>query len=321
MAPPLTIRAEIAKDTINSSAAIVAKTNGASLESVFVDAQLPQLPRLSSQGRTDPSSSFPIPSSLHLISPPLRDSVVFPAFPPTKVSVVNSDAFTVARGLIDSSFNTPSFVPTSLSSSPGEQAPFVRTAVLNLASDELPGGGWNCTLSCTQEEALCYSSTLFNTLKPSYYPWPNIGRGSVAGVLSPAVVVFRADLDSGLVPLEQSDWKLVQVLTVAGPCCPPLSEDRQKFASDSVLEDLRGKIKLIYRMAAWSGCWDLVLGALGCGAYRCPPRLVAEEMKAILLEPEFRGWFRHIVFAVYSSNRNGPGNFGVFKDALDGIDV
>jgi hypothetical protein len=52
---------------------------------------------------------------------------------------------------------------------------------------------------------------------------------------------------------------------------------------------------------------------MGCGAYRCPPALVAEEMKAVLLEPEFKGWFRDVVFAVYSTPGNGGGNFAVFE--------
>jgi hypothetical protein len=58
---------------------------------------------------------------------------------------------------------------------------------------------------------------------------------------------------------------------------------------------------------------------MGCGAYRCPPRLVAEEMKVALLEPEFKGWFRRVVFAIYSNPSNGPGNFELFRDIFDGV--
>lgn len=60
---------------------------------------------------------------------------------------------------------------------------------------------------------------------------------------------------------------------------------------------------------------------MGCGAYACPPRVVASEMKSILLEPEFKGWFRQVVFAIYSKKDNGPGNFEIFKEAFDGVDL
>lgn len=60
---------------------------------------------------------------------------------------------------------------------------------------------------------------------------------------------------------------------------------------------------------------------MGCGAYGCPPSLVATEMKAVLLEPEFKGWFRQVVFAVYSKENNGVGNFDIFREILDKVDM
>src|SRR5690606_14366953 len=72
---------------------------------------------------------------------------------PRKTKVVVADSFDVLRQIIE------------------DGAEPSKTAVLNLASDIRPGGGWNVTLCETQEEALCYSSTLFATLDPKYYPW------------------------------------------------------------------------------------------------------------------------------------------------------
>jgi uncharacterized protein (TIGR02452 family) len=60
---------------------------------------------------------------------------------------------------------------------------------------------------------------------------------------------------------------------------------------------------------------------LGCGAFRCPPRVVAREMKDILLADEFRGWFRQVVFAVYSTPTYGADNFTIFEHALDGVEL
>jgi len=194
-----------------------------------------------------------------------------------------------------------------------------KVAVLNLASDELRAGGWEVSLATTQEEALCYSSTLYETLKLSYYPWPNLGPGSTAGLFSPSVVIFKHDLDNNCVDLPENKRKIVSVITVAAPRLPELTVDKLAFTKHSDLEDLRGKIRLVYRMAARNGKTSLVLGAMGCGAYRCPPKPVAEEMKTILIEDEFKGWFLHIVFAIYSTKSNGEGNFTVFKEVFNGL--
>lgn len=58
---------------------------------------------------------------------------------------------------------------------------------------------------------------------------------------------------------------------------------------------------------------------MGCGAYECPPQQVANEMKAILLGEEFKGWFRKVIFAVYSTSANR--NYEVFKGVFDGVEI
>ena len=57
----------------------------------------------------------------------------------------------------------------------------------------------------------------------------------------------------------------------------------------------------------------LVLGE--CKSHRLPPGLVAREMRVVLAEEEFRGWFREVVFAVRE------GSFGAYREALDGVVV
>ncbi|KAJ3836139.1 hypothetical protein EV361DRAFT_796649 [Lentinula raphanica] len=237
--------------------------------------------------------------------PPLPSLPDADAHSPKPVLIVNSDSFTLARQLIDED-------PENATG---------KMAVLNLASDEKPGGGWDMSLSTTQEEALCYSSTLFSTLSPSYYPWPNLGPGSIAGVYSPGVVIFKHDLDHDCVDLAVEERCVVSVLTVAAPRGPKLTEDKQEFVKESDLEDLRGKIRLVYRMAGSNDKRFLVLGAMGCGAYMCPPLLVATEMRNILLEPEFKGHFTRVVFAVYSAPGNGARNFEVFEKVFKDVVV
>lgn len=65
---------------------------------------------------------------------------------------------------------------------------------------------------------------------------------------------------------------VVSVMTVAAPRWPELSkvqvggegdEDGEweyVFKKESDLDDLRGKIRLVYRMAGWNGVESLILG-------------------------------------------------------------
>ncbi|KAJ9619912.1 hypothetical protein H2203_008186 [Taxawa tesnikishii (nom. ined.)] len=237
-------------------------------------------------------SSF-VPSQLLALS---RSSPTYPNLQLQPVKIIDSDAFAAARALLET-----------------DPARSGRIAVLNLASDEEPGGGWRYTLSVTQEEALCYSSTLYATLRPEFYPWPNLGPGSAAGIFSPGVVVFRDTTDNGLAELPVQKRFLVSVITIAAPRLPELTEDGAEFARESDLRDLREKIRLVYRMAAHNGQTNLVLGAMGCGAYRCPPALMAKEMKGILGGEEFDGWFENVVFAIYAHGKAGERNLEAFR--------
>ncbi|KAJ4349978.1 uncharacterized protein N0V89_008599 [Didymosphaeria variabile] len=230
-----------------------------------------------------------IPSQL----PPLdKEHPSFPALTLKPVEIHNSDAFELAR---------------TLGPSKG------KVGVLNLASNAEPGGGWRYTLSKTQEEALCYSSTLYLTLRPEWYPWSNTGPDSIAGIFSPDIVVFRDTIDNELVELPTAGRHIVSIMTVAAPCLPRLTEDSAQFANASDLENLREKILLTLRMAAKNGVTSLVLGAMGCGAYNCPPQVVAQEMKNAIEMDEFKGWFEEVPFAVFAAGPSGMRNYDVFK--------
>jgi len=230
------------------------------------------------------------------LSPLRKSHPSYPSLTLGPIEVHNSDTFELARTLYPSTG---------------------KIGVLNLASDVQPGGGWRYTLSATQEEALCYSSTLYATLKPEWYPWPNSGAQSWAGIFSPDVVVFRDTLDNGLVELPKEEWRVLSVITVAAPCGPRLTADGLGFADKSELRDLREKILLILRLAAGNGVTKLVLGAMGCGAYRCPPRAVAEEMKKALEKHEFRGWFEYVGFAIYAAGAVGERNLEAFREVFE----
>jgi len=98
------------------------------------------------------------------------------------------------------------------------------------------------------------------TLKDNYYPIPNVGFGSTAGIYSPGVVIFRDQLDNACTELPVEQRRVVSVISVAAPRWPALSEDGMSLRRKTDLEDLREKIRLVYRIAAHYGKTHLVLG-------------------------------------------------------------
>jgi uncharacterized protein (TIGR02452 family) len=141
-----------------------------------------------------------------------------------------------------------------------------------------------------------------------------MGPGSASGIFSPAVTIFR---DEKFANLPLAERKVVSVISVAAP---HFRRERDAFRKSTDLPDLRQKIRLIYRMAAHNGKTFLVLGAMGCGNFKCPASVVAREMKAVLEETEFDGWFEQVVFALFvPDGRPGKSldNFKTFKEVFE----
>ncbi|CRG91110.1 hypothetical protein PISL3812_08158 [Talaromyces islandicus] len=206
----------------------------------------------------------------------------------TRVHIRNGDTFTVAQRL-----------------AAGGQT---NVAVLNMASDRHPGGGW-LRGALAQEEALCLRSTLAATLEDLHYPTPPI-----AATWSPGVVVFRDEVVNDCQILEKSQRFVVGVVSVAGLRRPPLTGDGLDYGSPEHTEIMRNKIRQILRVMAVNGVSCCVLGALGCGAFGNPPKRVATLFREIISENEFIGYFSEIIFAILDQRREG--NIQVFEDVI-----
>jgi uncharacterized protein (TIGR02452 family) len=237
------------------------------------------------------------------------------------VKVINEDTFNAAIQLASS------ISPASCNSSiPVANS---RVAVLNLASDKNPGGGWRSGAGA-QEESLCYRSSLALSLHRRYYPF-----GPEEGIYTPDVVIIRSAMGNGhsvLTPaISPADLPVVSVLSVAAIRRPrkktvPTPEKggpdtaKSAFADESDKELTKSKMRLILRMAAVKGHSSLVLGALGCGAFKNPPEDVANCWLEVLKEDEFSGgWWRQVWFAIL--DRKSEGNFEVFRRILGGLAI
>jgi len=187
--------------------------------------------------------------------------------------------------------------------------------ILNMANAVIPGGAY-LQGAGAQEEALCRRSTLYLTIGAhrNFHPIPDHGA-----IYSPNVLVVRKSDDEGCELLAIAERWWTSVISVAAIAKPRLISSGKDFARREDKEDTRERIRTVLRVAAHEGRKNLVLGALGCGAFKNPPRAVAILFRDVLKEREFAGRFDGIWFSIIE--RTGSDNFKVFEDILDGMEA
>lgn len=204
----------------------------------------------------------------------------------------------------------------------------LEVCVLNMANKRNPGGGVT-TGAGAQEEYLFRCSDYYKFLyryapyaeqygvRHSHYQYP-LDR-NFGGIFSSDVTIFRENEATGY-RLTTKPWK-VNMIAVAGMNSPRLViEDGEERIAPELVEGVKNKIRTILRIARDRGQENLVLGAIGCGAFHNPPKHVAELFREILCEHEFFGAFQKICFAVKTSHTSkGNTNFSAFKEILDGF--
>lgn len=204
----------------------------------------------------------------------------------------------------------------------------LEVCVLNMASRRNPGGGVTSGAGA-QEEYLFRCSDYYKFLyryapyaeqygvTRSHYQYP-LDR-NFGGIFSSGVTIFRENEATGY-RLTDKPWK-VNMIAVAGMNSPRLIfEGNEERIAPELVEGIKNKIRTIFRIAIDRGQKNLVLGAIGCGAFHNPPKHVAELFREILCEHEFYGAFKKICFAVKTSHTSkGDTNFSAFKNILDGF--
>ncbi|CAG7963754.1 unnamed protein product [Penicillium nalgiovense] len=198
----------------------------------------------------------------------------------------------------------------------GSDTDHMPVCVLNFANAYNPGGGW-LNGARAQEEQLCYRSTLIDTLHTRFYP-----MGDLECLYSPNVIVFRNSVDKEY-SFMSADDKLhqnptVSVISMAARNKPALVKaDGLTYKDESQRHLMIAKMQLILRTAAHNNHRRLVLGALGCGAFRHPAQEVADCWYEVLMKEEFKGWFETIYFVIRDSPAEN--NLQVFQETLDAL--
>lgn len=215
-----------------------------------------------------------------------------------------------------------------------------RPAILNLASNISPGGGYHNGTSA-QEECLCQMSTLsqslyqFGDLKcqhikdadlpnyPDVYPL-DINFG---GIYSPDVVFFRHNRSLNFTLRDEVfSSAIITVASLSNREKNAYTNDERKyFNNDGTMTEEgktieKNKIKTIFRIALDNGHDSVVLGAFGCGVFNLLPSEVSKMFYDVLNEPEFKGNFKIISFAILERKAKKGfkiGSNGKFKPFYD----
>jgi len=190
-----------------------------------------------------------------------------------------------------------------------------KTAVLNFANPETPGGGV-LNGAMAQEECLCRSSNLYacisaQNVAAEYYQFHRALRNyffSDRLIYTRNVKVFK---DDSAVPviMPENEWFSVDVIT----CAAPYLAKRKYTNAEALLRLFKGRIKNIMEAAGDNHVDVIILGAFGCGAFKNPPRLVSQAFEEVIREEQYCKKFKQIVFAIKPTGNYCP-NLEAFSD-------
>lgn len=167
---------------------------------------------------------------------------------------------------------------------------------LNFASGKHPGGGF-LTGAKAQEETLARSSALYPSIaqmKEMYnYNRKKWGFYSDYMVFSPNVPVFRKDAGE----FEEEPYFVSMITSPAVNAGIIMkSNPTQRHA---ISQKMKARIRKIIAVARSNEQKVLVLGAFGCGVFGNSPEEVARIFHDVFEEPEYKGYFKRVVFAIY----------------------
>ncbi len=176
--------------------------------------------------------------------------------------------------------------------------------VLNMASKFMPGGGV-AKGSTAQEEVIFRRTNAFMTHPADWYP---MNENEV--IYSPSLHVIRDKQYNFLPENKQFTTSLIAVPAI---CKPVLRKNA--YANKSDLNLMRSKIESIFKIGLMHKHDSLVLGALGCGAYRNPSSEVSQLFSEMC--KKYKGSFKKIGFAILVVKSTDTENLLQFREELN----
>ncbi len=130
------------------------------------------------------------------------------------------------------------------------------------------------------------------------YPLPLSG-----GVYSPNLVVMRDTENNGYAWLREP--QLMSFVAVSAISRPKLSWSSGVLQMDDhVAQIIKSKIRLTLAIGITNGHDAIVLGAFGCGAFRCPPNHIAQLFAEVFEEEDYKGKYKTISFAIFDDHNS-----------------
>ncbi len=191
-----------------------------------------------------------------------------------------------------------------------------RPVALNFANKNRVGGGVTRG-AMAQEEELFRRSTYCFGLNVKYnaklhkqlngeYLIPEFGA-----IYTPHVEILRETESEGyrfIKPFEVDFIAAAGYNLSAGAYDAPASPE-------NYFKGIKKKIKNILRLAVKTDHDAVVLGALGCGAFKNDPRIVATAFKDVLGKKEFQGQFKMVAFGILDGENDNK--FRTFQEILE----
>jgi uncharacterized protein (TIGR02452 family) len=205
----------------------------------------------------------------------------------TKISVVANDCLVEAKKLADQG---------------------LEVCVLNMA-DSVDPGGLVIEGERTQEEYLFRCSDYFRSLyhfdksRASRFGIPLSSHKRYpldplfGAVFTRHATVFRGPEEEGY-PLLDSPWKVNFIAVAAINCPETILVNGEIQLTEEETEITKTKLRTLFRVLKANQQTNLILSALGCGAFGNPPSHMARLFKEILAEDEFSHAFQTIIFSI-----------------------
>ena len=188
-----------------------------------------------------------------------------------------------------------------------------HVVALNFASAKNPGGGF-LNGSMAQEEALAYSSGLYNTqIRHMVYYESNRATKSMMytdhAIYSPNVPFFR---DENLNLIEAP--VTCSILTLPAVNMRQVKEKGEN--TTKAKQVMKNRMSLALAVFAHENNNIIILGAYGCGVFGNDPNDIARYWKELLVGEKYGRFFRQVIFTVL--DKSGGENISVFKREFDG---
>jgi uncharacterized protein (TIGR02452 family) len=180
-----------------------------------------------------------------------------------------------------------------------------RFCALVMANAFNKGGGYLRGASA-QEESVCRRTNLPRAFQLIRYPLPEFG-----GIYCSAMYIIK-DVESTNCEYLEEQHRCDAIL-IAAYSRPPLNDLGQ--IRDDFAEKTKKKMRSLFNKCIEKEMYNVVLGALGCGAFQNPPEHIVQLFKEVIFDEGYNKKMDNIVFAIIDNQYTN--NYETFASAFE----